>query len=404
MNTANLRKHGVGWLAVWLAFATSGCADFQSNLTRSFPVHPGGKLVVRADCGSIDLTTADTDRVAISVARTIKRTTQARADEIFRQHEITFTQDGNTVTVTARLKPESSFWPRHRPGLQVHYAITLPRRFNVDLKTFGGSIGVPDLQGQARSETSGGRLTFGHITGAVRGKTFGGSITLAAAGGPVEVSTSGGSVRLGDLDGAASAQTFGGSITAKRVNGTLTAKTSGGSIEIDAVGGDVFAQTFGGSITIGTAGGKVTAKTSGGHIAVDSAAGDLEAKTFGGSITVKQASHKVTAETSGGSIEIGKAGGAVAARTFSGSITAGLAAQPGDPCRLETSGGNIHVRLAPEVAVDLDAAATGGRVVTELPVMVLGKHSGHGLRGKINGGGPSLTVQTHGGSIYLQRL
>ncbi|MGH7487484.1 MAG: DUF4097 family beta strand repeat-containing protein, partial [bacterium] len=78
---------------------------------------------------------------------------------------------------------------------------------------------------------------------------------------------------------------------------------------------------------------------------------------------------------------------------------------PGGDCRLHTSGGSIKASLAEKVAVDVDARTSGGRVVTELPVVavVQGEHKPNVLRGKINGGGPALSLETSGGSIYLQK-
>jgi DUF4097 and DUF4098 domain-containing protein YvlB len=394
------------WLfaAAWLAGTVLALGDYDSNLNKSFSVSSGGKLVVKADRGSIEITTATGDQVAIKVFRTVKEGSKTDADEMFSKHEVTFAQDGNTVTINARMKEESSFWSRHRRNLQVRYEIAVPRKFNVDLKTFGGSITVPDLTGEARGETSGGSLKFAHIGGPVWGKTFGGSINVAGADGALEVATSGGGIQLGEVLGNASAQTFGGSITVKKVKGAVTAKTSGGNVNVDEAGGELFAQTFGGSILIGTGHGKVTAKTSGGRITIDEAAGDLDAKTFGGSISVKKAKGSVTAETSGGGIDVGEVGGIISAKTFSGSITANLAGQPDDACQLETSGGNIRVKLASSLAVDLDAATSGGRVVTDLPVTVQGEQARGALQGKINGGGKPLKLRTHGGSIYLEKL
>ncbi|MBU6400522.1 MAG: DUF4097 family beta strand repeat protein [Verrucomicrobia bacterium] len=369
----NLRFRGIspaGCLAaVWLAGATLAFADHESNLAKTFPVSPGGKLVVRADRGTIDVTTSNVDQVAIQVWRAVKGGSKARADEVFADHDVTFTQESNTVTVNARMNESfTSSWFHHRPNLQVRYEIVIPDKFNVDLKTFGGSITVPDLTGEARGETSGGHLKFGRIDGPVWGKTFGGGITVAGATGAVEVATSGGQIELGE------------------------------------VGGKVSAQTFGGSITVRRAGGAVTAKTSGGRITIGEAVGSVEAKTFGGSISIRKAKASVTAETSGGGIDVGEAGGAVTAKTFGGSITASLAGQPADDCRLETSGGSIHVKLAPTVAVDLAASTSGGGVQTELPVTVQGAQGRGTLEGKINGGGKRLRLQTHGGSIYVEKL
>ena len=53
--------------------------------------------------------------------------------------------------------------------------------------------------------------------------------------------------------------------------------------------------------------------------------------------------------------------------------------------------------------VTLDAHTQGGGVKSDLPVQVEGKADGGTLRGKINGGGPSLKLETEGGSIRVSK-
>jgi len=63
------------------------------------------------------------------------------------------------------------------------------------------------------------------------------------------------------------------------------------------------------------------------------------------------------------------------------------------------------VNLPEKIGVDVDAGTSGGRVVTELAVasVVQGEHKSHVLQGKINGGGPALSLHTSGGSIHLKK-
>jgi len=328
-------------LAVWiaecgllLAVSTLAASDVEDRLTQSYQVKPGGKLAVEVDRGSIEVKSADGDQVAIEVLRKVSRESRARAEEVLKNHEVKFTQDGDTVQVRAELNSGwASNWRDKGRNLQVRYLISVPKKFNVDLKTAGGSIKVADLTGQARSQTSGGSLDFGQIEGPIFGRTSGGSISVAGCKGEVDIKTSGGSIHLGEVEGNTTAQTSGGSLTVQRVSGKTVVKTSGGNIDVAEV------------------------------------KGSLEAITSGGS------------------------------------ITANVADQPSGDCRLETSGGSIKVSLSDKVAVDVDAKTSGGGVRTELPVaaVVQGAHKPNVLQGKINGGGPILSLHTSGGGIFLQK-
>jgi hypothetical protein len=68
---------------------------------------------------------------------------------------------------------------------------------------------------------------------------------------------------------------------------------------------------------------------------------------------------------------------------------------------LRTIGGSVTVRLPATSMVTLDAHTEGGGVKSDLPVQVAGATEGSTLRGKINGGGPSLKLETMGGSIRV---
>jgi hypothetical protein len=90
--------------------------------------------------------------------------------------------------------------------LQVEFRLMVPRQYNLDLNTSGGSIDVDDLIGEARVKTSGGSLALGRIEGPVDANTSGGSIALRQAKGNVLARTSGGGITVGE--GNSSAPSF----------------------------------------------------------------------------------------------------------------------------------------------------------------------------------------------------
>ena len=202
----------------------------------------------------------------------------------------------------------------------------------------------------------------------------------------VQLGTSGGDIRVADLQGQARVKTSGGGIKLGNIDGPVTAHTSGGDISIAGSRGEVDLHTSGGGIDIGNVAGNIRAKTSGGSVEVKHAGGDLFIRS------------------SGGGIEIGEANGTVDAETSGGSIRARLASQPRSDSRLSTSGGGITVSLAPNVSVDVDAHTSGGDVETDVPVTLLGRQNESAIEGKINGGGPKLTLRSSGGDIRIRKL
>ncbi len=202
----------------------------------------------------------------------------------------------------------------------------------------------------------------------------------------LQLSTAGGDVKIGALEG------------------TVQCRTSGGDITIANISGPVNAHTSGGDIILTGASGKVDLKSSGGDIQIGNAASAVDANTSGGSITVRHAGAALVAHTSGGGIQIDEALGTVDAHTSGGTIKARFAQQPRADSELTTSGGDVIVSLANNVAVEVDAHTSGGEVVSDLPVTVMGKQTESSLRGKINGGGPKLTLRSSGGEVRLRKI
>ncbi len=201
---------------------------------------------------------------------------------------------------------------------------------------------------------------------------------------PVGIDTSGGALDVQEIDADVALDTSGGRITVRRIRGDLEADTSGGSIHVEAIRGRVALDTSGGSIEAVDIEGPLAADTSGGSIAVRRVTGDASLETSGGSITVEQAGGRVEADTSGGSIRASFAEGNDAGGS------------------LETSAGSITIEVDPAVGLDLDLAASGGRVTTELDVTSHGMRSSRRLVGKLGNGGSKLVARTSAGSITLR--
>jgi hypothetical protein len=311
----------------------SALADTENKVTKSFKAQPGEQLVVEVDRGSIEVKTADADSVEIEITRKAGGS-QSKAQQILKDHVVTTTQTDGRVEVRAEYKgAKTSGWFRRGPELQVSCRVIVPRKFNVDLKTAGGSVKVSDLSGKVQAHTSGGSMKFEKIEGPVTAHTSGGSITVTSAKGNADVKTSGGGLSLSDIEGDVSAQTSGGSIRAEKLTGKSVVKTSGGSIEVADIKGAIDARTSGGSINVnlnGQPAGDCTFKTSGGSVTVvlgEQVAVDVDAHTSAGRVstdfpvaaTIQGEQKKnelkgkingggplITAHTSGGSVRLQK--------------------------------------------------------------------------------------------------
>ncbi|MEK7685339.1 MAG: DUF4097 family beta strand repeat-containing protein [Verrucomicrobiota bacterium] len=306
-------------------------ASTEDRIKKSFPVSAGGKLKMEVDRGSIEVKENERGTLDVEVIRRIERGSTEKAREILKDHEIEFAQEGNEVQIKARLRDSvASFWRRRDWNLNVRYLVFLPRQFNLDLTTSGGSISVGGLEGEVRCRTSGGSISLGRMQGPVWARTSGGNIAVKGCKSAIDVQTSGGNVRLGEVAGSVTARTSGGSISIGNVAGHITATTSGGSIDVAEVLGGIEASTSGGSVRAcfgKQPEGGCSLKTSGGNIDVklaNSIALDLDAHTSGGRVITDL---PVTVQ------------GELWKTELKGKLNDG-----GPVLLLRTSGGNVHIR------------------------------------------------------------
>ena len=270
-----MRKACASTAAAMVALMATGAVAETEQ--RSFEAAAGGRFVLDADWGKVKVETWDRDAADVVVERT---------GEL---ESLEFDEQEGTITVRARKKERGIFgW--FRSDAAPLFQITVPRRFDLELTTAGGKIGIADIDGEVVARTAGGSLEIGEVAGSVHGRTAGGSIRIADAAGAVDARTSGGTIRIG------------------RAGGPVSARTTGGSIHIDDALGSVSAHTTGGSIKLGEVGGTLDAKTTGGSIRATLARqpeGDSKLRTTGGSIDLavsEDVGVDVDARTTGGRV------------------------------------------------------------------------------------------------------
>lgn len=317
-------------LALFSLLAISPATALTVTTNRAFSVQPGGRLVIDADRGSIRVLTAATNSVSITVEREVNRTTDEKAREVLASHAVDFRQEGEVITVQARLPKSDSIWSRKAAGLTVKYTVTVPKAYDLTLTTAGGSVDVGDIAGRLKLETAGGSIHVAALDGSVKAETAGGGITVGSATGAVDADSAGGSIKLGTMKAAVHANTAGGSVRVEASAGPVKANTSGGSIVINQASGPIQADTAGGSITARF---------------VAAPQGDSKLECTGGGITVYLADalgFAVDAESTGGGVrsELPVESAQKTTRTsLQGQLNGG-----GPVLRLRSVGGGISLR------------------------------------------------------------
>jgi DUF4097 and DUF4098 domain-containing protein YvlB len=113
--------------------------------------------------------------------------------------------------------------------------------------------------------------------------------------------------------------------------------------------------------------------------------GTLEARTGDGSVKLTGRFDGLQVHTNDGKINL---------QANSGSKMAGT-------WRVESGDGSVTLAVPGDLAADVEAHTGDGHISFDLPVSLSDKKNENDLRGRINGGGPSLIVRTGDGSIRI---
>ena len=154
-----------------------------------------------------------------------------------------------------------------------------------------------------------------------------------------------------------------------------------------------------GNITDDGVGENAKLSTGSGGIHATGLHGGFSVGTGSGNIYAEQIGEgDVKAETGSGSIELRNLHGGLRAGTGSGNIKVG--GTPASPWHLETGSGSVEL-WAGNAALTLDAETGSGGIHTDKEMLTQGSSDRHHITGKINGGGPTVRIETGSGNIQV---
>jgi hypothetical protein len=147
-------------------------------------------------------------------------------------------------------------------------------------------------------------------------------------------------------------------------------------------------------------------RTEDGGVSVRGLKGDFRLVTGDGGIEAEALDGTLGAHTGDGGIRVRGRFDALDLRTGDGAVTAAIerGSKMTAPWSVHTGDGSVTLRVFEGFAADIDAQTGDGSISVNLPVATTGDQSGKGLRGKLNGGGATLRVETGDGAIHIDRL
>lgn len=154
-----------------------------------------------------------------------------------------------------------------------------------------------------------------------------------------------------------------------------------------------------GDINVNGVGENAKLSTGSGTIRAQGLTGGFIANTGSGDISIEQVgTGDVKVQTGSGSIELKNMHGALKAGTGSGDIK--VSGTPTGDWKLETGSGSVEMWPGTGGFV-LDASTGSGSVHTDHEMSVQGAFDRHHITGKVNGGGPTVRIQTGSGDVRI---
>jgi Toastrack DUF4097 len=186
------------------------------------------------------------------------------------------------------------------------------------------------------------------------------------------------------------------SLTTHSGSGDQTIEGLERGAQLESGSGDFRLDGIKGDIRLHTGSGDVQAQHLSGAFEGEAGSGDIRLQEQGGG--------NVRVRTGSGNVEFRGVNGALAVEAGSGDVT-GDGTVAGN-WELHTGSGDVRLRLPAEAAFDLDATTSSGDVIVDHPVTMTVEgnieRERKSVRGKVHGGGPTLTVHTGSGDIQIE--
>ncbi|HHS12777.1 MAG TPA: hypothetical protein ENN03_03295 [bacterium] len=390
----DLRKQGRYWVG---------------TIKKTFQVEPGGTLHMDKVRGDIVIEGWEGREIIVHETKRMDIFSEKEARSAMEEAEKGYRLENNILFIGG-----DGF---DRSWIKSRFEIQIPRSFEVDVNTRGGSIQITRIDGTVTASSGGGELQFIDMGGKVEARTGGGNIRVEQARDLVNAKTGGGDIQATDCAGSLKIVTGGGKIYLLNT-GEASVTTGGGDVDIRGAAGSTQVKTGGGNISITDAKGDVTVTTGGGAINIKNIEGDFSVKTGGGAIIARTIAGALQVRTGGGNINLKDIQGSIDVATGGGNVDAEITltdfTRP-HSVKIVTGGGDIGLSIPGRMPATISAVIRFYRrtwedykITSDFPLKQNtyeeGRYTIIKAEGEINGGGETVDLKTGGGNIRIKSL
>ena len=286
---------------------------FRQRTEQSFTVSEGDKIVLDVNAGNVEVRQTELDYVSLVVLRSIEAGSQAEAERIADNHNLSVNED-NGLEITAALDPDFAARGGERMLGRVVFGLGIPAGMDVDLTTQSGNIEVNPISASLRLNSRSGDITCEQVDGDVWARSVGGEIVLTqGVSGGVDLMATHGNVCAAGIGGQARLRASNGNIYVGPSTGNVSAHATGGDVRIAKIAGRVGAHVAVGNVYVSMAdepAANASLSVTGGDIfASIGASVPLQLKMKGNVVSAMEAVDG-TAEAGEGGSDFADAGGA----------------------------------------------------------------------------------------------
>lgn len=167
---------------------------------------------------------------------------------------------------------------------------------------------------------------------------------------------------------------------------------------------NVMFKTGAANIAVADLDGSVRGKTGAGNIMVGRLTGTIEVSSGAGNIEVGGASGQIYVDSGAGNITLDEISGKIDVSTGAGNVVASITGALSGDSKMSSGAGNVTVYLKESVGANVDGKASVGSAKTDYDLSVKGKFMSKSFEGRVNGGGPNLTLNSGVGNVSLTKL
>ncbi len=290
---------GIFFIILMFFSVSSFASEFEQIVKKHFNVNTGDLLELKTDAGDVVINTWDKNELSVEILGNKKAK---------KRFEFSFNKTEFGIEIIGKRKRNGFFsWFNN---IKLKYEITVPKNFDLKIKTAGGDLVLNNCEGKFDMKTSGGDIIVNSSEGELSLSTSGGDISIDNFDGDCNISTSGGDILMNYVDGDIIASSSGGDINIKSESGKINASTAGGDIDVNFKGINfgIYLTTSGGDISLqlpNSFNADVELKTSGGRVYnnfSNSSGQKVKKNKFIGNFN--SGGKKVICKTSGGDITV----------------------------------------------------------------------------------------------------